>query len=324
MYGPTETTVWSTCWRVENPPTPIRIGRPIANTQVHVLDAAGHPCPIGFSGELFIGGEGVASGYLNRPALTAERFVPDPFATFPGARLYKTGDRGRWRHDGQLEHQGRLDFQVKLRGYRIELGEIEAHLQDLPGVAQCLAMVREDVAGESRLTAYVVPNADAVSKQALRDALRTRLPAYMVPQHYVLLTDLPRLPNGKIDRHALPQPQDSTPAQAAPGDDMPTTPAELALAHIWADLLGQAGIRRGDNFFDLGGHSLLANRAVIAFERATGQRLALRRLIVETLEQLAAGVSLPPATATDQPAPPDGLWSRMRRRLGLVRQRSAS
>jgi amino acid adenylation domain-containing protein len=159
MYGPTETTVWSTCWRVVRPESGICIGRPIANTQVHVLDEAGQRCLIGVPGEICIGGAGVALGYLHRQELTDERFVPDRFASRPNARLYRTGDLGRWRYDGQLEHMGRLDHQVKIRGHRVELGEIEAGLGSHPGVARAVVIVREDRPGDARVTAYIVPRA---------------------------------------------------------------------------------------------------------------------------------------------------------------------
>lgn len=318
MYGPTETTVWSTCWRLHGPLETISIGAPIANTQIHVLDAEGRPCPIGFSGELFIGGDGVTLGYLNRPNLTAERFVPDPFSSTVNATMYRTGDRGRWRWDGTLEHQGRLDFQVKVRGYRIELGEIESQLDKLEGVAQSLAIVREDSMGDPRLVAYVVPRAEGVAPSALREILRSVLPAYMIPQHFVLLSALPRLPNGKIDRRLLPLPSEEA-SPSAQRLNAPQTPAERALASIWTELLGIVDVRRSDNFFDLGGHSLLANRAVIAFERAVGTRLALRRLILESLSQLAAGINMPveidPAATRGQTPSKITLFSKIAKRL---------
>ncbi|MEJ8813363.1 amino acid adenylation domain-containing protein [Variovorax ureilyticus] len=294
MYGPTETTVWSTCWKVPEAPGAISIGRPIANTTVHVLDEHGQPCPIGCSGEIFIGGEGVTLGYLNQPEATAERFVPDPFSAAPGARLYKTGDRGRWRHDGLLEHQGRLDFQVKVRGHRIEPGEIEAQLRELPQLSQCLVMAREDLPGDVRLVAYVIAaEGAAIDAARLKDHLRGRLPEYMLPQHYVTLQALPLLPNGKIDRHALPAPQPESRASPVFRREG-RTPAEAALAGVWAEVLGmdvdQIGPR--DNFFDLGGDSLKAGRTIIHFERASGVRLETQRMIFETLAQMARGIQL--------------------------------
>ncbi len=313
LYGPTETTVWSTCWRVRPGAERISIGSPIANTQVHVLDAHGRPCPIGFSGEIHIGGEGVALGYHRRPELDAERFLPDPEDPSGQRRMYRTGDRGRWRHDGLLEHQGRLDFQVKLRGYRIETGDIESCLLAQPGVAEAVVVLREDTPGDARLVAYVLAAAGlAPTPEALREALRDKLPAYMIPQHLEVLASLPRLPNGKIDRQALPAPH----APSERHGEQPEGSIETLLAGIWSEMLGVQDIRRSDNFFDLGGHSLLANRVVVALEAATGQRIALRRLIVENLAQLAAGIQ--PLPRQPQAAPTRrGSWlQRLRLHLG--------
>lgn len=311
LYGPTETTVWSTCWKVPPEPATISIGRPIANTRIHVLDAQGSLCPAGVSGEIFIGGDGVTSGYLHRPDLTTERFIPDPFNDDPGARLYRTGDRGRWRHDGLLEHQGRLDFQVKVRGHRIELGEIEACLLRHPAVSQCLLMAREDRPGESRLVAYVVLRDGIAGESEFKDHLRVSLPEYMLPQHYVVLEALPLLPNGKINRHALPVPR-VEPRTILSAGDAPSTPAEAALAGIWSEVLGvdSAAIARRDNFFDLGGDSLQVSRVVIAFHRAGGVRLEARRMIFETLGQLAHGLELRAhhAFQEEEPAKQRGGW----------------
>ena len=289
MYGPTETTVWSTCWRVE-PGVAISIGRPIANTQVHILDAHGQRCPIGVAGEVCIGGDGVALGYLNRPELSAERFVPDPFHAAPGARLYRTGDRGRWRNDGLLEHLGRLDHQVKVRGHRIELGEIETTLAQHAEVAQAVVIVREDRPGDVRLVAYVTPKAGgaAPARDALRDHLRATLPDYMLPQHFVALDALPLLPNGKLNRQALPAPSEPAPQHVVVDETL--SPRERAIAEVWQELLGVSHISLRDNFFDLGGHSLLAVRAVAAIEARTGWKLRPRRLVFESLAQLGAEV----------------------------------
>ncbi len=298
LYGPTETTVWSTCWRVQ-PQQPIVIGRPIANTQVWVLDPQGLPCPIGTPGEIHIGGAGVALGYFQRPELSAERFIPDPFRADVGARLYKTGDLGRWRHDGQLEHLGRLDHQVKVRGFRIELGEIETALRAQAGVGTCVLATHAPTADDVRLVAYVVatPGVAAPKPAALRQALRARLPDYMVPQHIVLLDALPLLPNGKLDRAALPPPQHSTAApETLRTAKLPSTAEELRIAAIWRELLGVERVLLTDNFFDLGGHSLLAMRAVIAIEQQLGWHVAPRRLIFESLGQLAR----PSATAAQR------------------------
>ena len=294
LYGPTETTVWSTCWQVQHPENGVCIGTPIANTQVHVLDEHLQPCPIGAPGELCIAGDGVALGYLNRPELSAERFVPDPFNTKPAAMLYRTGDRGRWRHDGQLEHLGRLDFQVKLRGHRIELGEIEACLGGHQQVAQCVVVVREDQPGDARLVAYIVPQNGMPEVGDLRRRLRDQLPDYMLPQHHVLLDALPLLPNGKVNRAALPKPAAST-AVHNTQFWVPRTDAEVAIAQVWQRLLGVEQVSSSDNFFDLGGHSLLAMRAVSEIQNVLGVRVSLRRMVFETLSQLAAGAEVPEA-----------------------------
>ena len=287
MYGPTETTVWSTCWKVHAPRQGISIGRPIANTSVWVLDANGLPCPIGVAGELCIGGSGVALGYHEREALTADRFVVDPWRHEPGARLYRTGDLCRWRQDGLLDHLGRLDHQVKVRGFRIELGEIEAVLLNHPAVARCVVVTRTEREDDVRLVAYVVAASPDVHLPSLREHLQSALPEYMVPQHLVALKSMPLLPNGKVDRHALPAPD--VEASRPPRDERqpPATEEEKAIAEIWCELLGVEGIERTDNFFELGGHSLLAMRAVVAVKRKLGLDIAPRRLVFETLRQVA-------------------------------------
>ncbi|MET0290690.1 MAG: amino acid adenylation domain-containing protein [Pseudoxanthomonas sp.] len=294
LYGPTETTVWSTCTRVEAAPDggvpDIHIGRPIANTQVWVVDPNGMPCPVGVPGELCIGGDGVTLGYLHRPELTAERFIPDTLGG--GTRLYRTGDRGRWRADGQIEHLGRLDFQVKLRGYRIELGEIESQLVACAGVARAVCVVREDRADDPRLVAYVVPEPGiALDEAGLRVQLRGSLPDYMVPQHLVLLATIPLLPNGKIDRKALPAPQSLTAQSAAPAaaasDDALQEPVRQAMARV----LGRAELRADDNFFEVGGHSLLAARLAAELGRLRGTTVPLRCVFeAPTARRLAASL----------------------------------
>ncbi|QHE85934.1 non-ribosomal peptide synthase/polyketide synthase [Hydrogenophaga sp. BPS33] len=306
MYGPTETTVWSTCWKVTQPEQGIFIGSPIANTTIHILDEQQKPCPIGVPGEIYIGGQGVTLGYLHREELTAERFIPDPFQ--PGARLYRTGDRGRWRNNGLLEHQGRLDFQVKVRGYRIELGEIESQLASHPQVARTVVIVREDVPGDVRLVAYVVPHAEMPAVQALRDHLRASLPDYMVPQHFIELPSIPLLPNGKINRHELPVPSQGSTAHA---EDLvlPRTPAEQAVAQVWQRLLGLAQVGVNDNFFDLGGHSLLAMRAINELHQRHGAVLTVRQLIFDNLGQIAATLKdVPHASEADLDEKPREGW----------------
>jgi amino acid adenylation domain-containing protein len=283
-YGPTETTVTAT---VHEPARAsgmyaiggeIPIGRPIANTQVYVLDPLLQPVPIGLPGELYIGGVGVTRGYLNRPEPTAERFIPDPFSGEPGARLYKTGDLARHRPDGNLEFLGRLDHQVKLRGFRIELGEIEAVLGGYPAVQEAVVLAREDLPGEKRLAAYVVPApARAPSTTELRTFLQAKLPEYMVPTAFVYLDALPLTPNGKLDRQALPAPDLARPAL----DDAfvaPRTPVEEKVVEIWAQVLGVEQVGIHDNFFELGGHSLLATRVMSRLRDTFHMELPLRSL----------------------------------------------
>jgi len=275
MYGPTETTIWSTTLRVTDETFPGSIGRPIANTQVYVLDAHCQLVPIGIPGELHIGGAGLARGYLNRPELTAERFVANPFDDDPNSRLYRTGDVCRWRADGNLDFLGRLDEQVKLRGFRIELGEIETVLNDHPDVAQSVVTLREDRPGDKRLVAYWIPTAGTVLNfRDLRDHLRSRLPDYMVPAAFVELDALPLTASGKIDRRALPTPDDSRP-ELETGYVAPRTPVEQQLASIWCDLLGLEEVGVNDNFFALGGHSLLAVRMFARIEKLFGRKLPL-------------------------------------------------
>lgn len=262
MYGPTETTVWSACGRIENLGRErVSLGRPIANTEIMVLDENRELCPVGVPGEICIGGDGIAIGYLNQPALTEERFIENPFSRDRRTtRLYRTGDRGRWRRDGRLEHLGRLDSQVKIRGYRIELGEIEARLAAHPDVAAAVVVARQQNAGDPRLVACVVPRTTMPDTAAVRDHLRQWLPEYMLPQHYVAMEQIPLLPNGKIDRQKLPAPADSAKRS------VPLTPprnlAEQAVWEIWRQTLETDAFGVHDNFFDLGGHSLLAVRMV--------------------------------------------------------------
>ncbi|GAB3352073.1 amino acid adenylation domain-containing protein [Lysobacter tyrosinilyticus] len=290
LYGPTETTVWSTCWQVRSDRA-ISIGRPIADTTIYVLDAHMRPCPLDVTGEIYIGGAGVSLGYHNRPELTAQRFIADPFDGRPGARLYRTGDRGRWCADGLLEHLGRLDFQVKLRGHRIEPGEIEARLLEHPQVSRTVVVVREATPGDPRLVAYVVPTTDVPDESALRTHLRTSVPEYMVPRHIVFLPHLPLAPNGKLDRAALPAP-DTAQTAAGIGYELPHGDVEQTIANIWKDLIGVASVGRHDNFFELGGHSLLAMRAVVKIEALTGSRVTILQLATSSLRALAEQVSM--------------------------------
>jgi aryl carrier-like protein len=240
-----------------------------------VLDRRGQPAPGGAPGELYIGGAGVAHGYLGRPGLAAERFVPDPFGPAPGARLYRTGDRARWLADGTVEFLGRTDFQVKVRGFRVEPGEIEARLRDHPEVREAVVVAREDEPGDRRLVAYWVAGA-AVDADALRAHLGERLPGYMVPAAFVRMDALPLTPNGKVDRGALPAPEAH--ACARRGFEAPVGHTEEALAAIWAELLKAERVGRHDGFFDLGGHSLLAMRVMSRVRELSGVELPLRAL----------------------------------------------
>ncbi len=262
VYGPTESTTYAMWQLVRDVPqgaSTIPIGRAVGNTQIYLLDQRLHPVPIGVPGELYIGGEGLAHGYLNQPAMTAENFIPNPFAS-SGARLYKTGDLAQFLADGAIEFLGRADQQIKLRGFRIELGEIQISLEAFPGVRAAAVIMRKDRPGDPRLVAYLVPEPGAdVPIDTLRTFLRDQLPEYMIPAAFVLLDALPLNPNGKIDRNALPAPADGFSDE--PSDFVaPQTRYEKILASIWQDVLNREHVSVNDNFFDLGGHSLLLAR----------------------------------------------------------------
>ncbi|HST57838.1 MAG TPA: condensation domain-containing protein, partial [Longimicrobium sp.] len=290
-YGPSETHV-VTAHRLEGDPAawpllPV-IGRPIANTRCYVLDGAGTPAPVGVPGELYVGGDNVARGYLGRPALTAERFVPDPFAS-TGARVYRTGDRARWRADGTIEYLGRTDEQVKIRGFRIEPGEVEAQLAAHPAVRDAVVIVREDAPGDRRLVGYVVAvDGSAVTPAELGAHLTGRLPEYMVPSTVVVLDALPLTPSGKVARRALPVPEG---ASAGVAYVAPRTLAEKALAGIWAEVLHAERVGVRDSFFALGGHSLLAIRMVSRVRGVLGVELPVRVVFeAPTVAEMAARV----------------------------------
>ncbi|HET8796788.1 MAG TPA: amino acid adenylation domain-containing protein, partial [Thermoanaerobaculia bacterium] len=259
-YGPTETTTFAITHDIREvaaDAVSIPLGKPIANTQIYILDRRGEPVPLGVEGEICIGGDGVARGYLNRPDLTAERFLRDPFREDADARMYRTGDRGRWRNDGTIEFLGRNDFQVKIRGFRIELGEIEARLARYPGVRDAIVLAREEAAGDKRLVAYLVAvDGEALQAADVRAALAEQLPEYMVPSAFVLLPAFPLTANGKVDRQALPAPE--TTSLLARAYEAPRGKTEETLAAIWTELLRVERVGRDDNFFELGGHSLLA------------------------------------------------------------------
>lgn len=268
MYGPTETTIWSSTHEVERSFDSMPIGRPIANTQLYVLDRCGHPMPAEVPGELYIGGEGVARGYFHRDSLTAERFVPDSFSTRADARLYRTGDIARFRSDGVLEFLGRNDHQVKIRGYRIELGEIESVLAGHPAVREVVVIAREDQPDDQRLVGFYVGDSSNVSPDDLKSLAREKLPEYMVPSHIVAIDRMPQTPNGKIDRAALMQ-KATSPARSDADYAPPEDPLEQQLSDVWSRLLGIEKIGVEDNFFDLGGHSLL----VVRLHRDLGEML---------------------------------------------------
>jgi amino acid adenylation domain-containing protein/thioester reductase-like protein len=293
-YGPTEATVCASAWDLPagfDECDIVAIGRPLANTRLYLLDAHGQPVPLGATGELYIGGAGVARGYLHRPELTAERFLDDPFSPHPGARMYRSGDLARYLPDGNLVFLGRNDHQVKIRGYRIELGEIEARIAEHAGVQEAVVLAREDVPGEYRLVAYVVPTHDAPADLAavLRTQLATQLPDYMLPAAFVTLDALPLTAHGKLDRKALPVPGDDAFAHrsyAAPQDEI-----EILLAELWHELLGVQRVGRHDHFFELGGHSLIAVQLVARLRQLLGIEVAVRTVFLyPVLAELAEQV----------------------------------
>jgi amino acid adenylation domain-containing protein len=315
-YGPTETTTFATVHPVEagelNGSVPI--GRPIANTRAYVLDPGLEPVPVGVAGELYLGGAGVARGYLGRPGLTAERFVPDPFGPALGGefggRLYRTGDRVRWRADGSLEFLGRVDNQVKLRGHRVEPGEVEAVLGEHPAVRAAAVIAREDAPGEKRLVAYLVPEDPAPTMSELRRFLKERLPDFMVPAGFVLLESLPISPNGKLDRRALPAPGAGA---SGPEDDYvaPRTPVEELLATIWATVLRVDRVGVHSNFFELGGHSLMATQVISRIAASLGVELPLRAIFeAPTVAELAARII---AAQSSDPVPQAPALARVKR-----------
>ena len=293
MYGPTETTIWSSTETASPGESIVNIGRPIANTQMYVLDEHLEPVPVGVPGELFIGGDGVTRGYWQRADLTAERFPADPFvrpdcAAAGGARMYRTGDLARWRPDGRIDFLGRADFQVKIRGYRIELGEIEAVLEGQPGVRQAVVAAREDNPGDVRLVAYLRTD-PGVSTDALRDAIAGQLPEHMVPAHFVTVDEFPLTPNRKVDRKALPAPSVSPKHVASEAYVAPENEVEQKIAEIWIKVLGVPRVGSKDSFFALGGHSLLAVQAHREIRQALGStKLSITDIFrFPTLEALA-------------------------------------
>jgi amino acid adenylation domain-containing protein len=312
-YGPTENTVVTTwaevsSWKEEDPPP--TIGRPIANVQIYILDSHFQPVPAGVAGELCLGGAGLARGYLNRPKLTAEKFVPHPFSDEPGARLYRTGDLVRFRFDGNLEFLGRLDHQVKIRGFRVELSEIETMLAACPDVREVAVVMREEAGREGRLMAYVVPQGTPGIWESrsghetptlisvLTDLLRSRLPEHMVPSAWLLLDELPRSPNGKINRTALPV---TDGVESRSNFQAPETPVECKLANIWLELFGVSQVGLHDDFFQhMGGHSLLATRLISRIRDSFGVELPLRAVFrTPTVAGLAEAILQQQAASAD-------------------------
>ena len=305
FYGPTETTVWSAFHHFRSKEEPVVVGRPLANTQIYILNKNLQAVPVGVSGEIHIGGDGVTCGYLNRPELTAEKFIPNPFSDNPQAKLYKTGDLGRYLPDGRIEFQGRADNQVKIRGYRIELGEIETVLSQHGSVQECVVIAREDVVGDKRLVGYVVPTSEKKLDTAeLRSWMQSRLPEYMVPVAWVEMERLPLSPNGKVDRKNLPAP-DYTRPELGHEYQSARTPAEEVMAGIWAEVLKLDQVGTADDFFELGGHSLLATQVVSRIRQAFQVELPLRALFeaptvsglaerVDQLQRQQQGLQSPP------------------------------
>ncbi|AUB35489.1 Non-ribosomal peptide synthetase component F [Nostoc flagelliforme CCNUN1] len=287
VYGLTETTITSTMYQlppdISIPPSgyKLSIGRPLPNTTVYLLDEQLQPVPVGVPGEVYIGGTGLSRGYLHRPQLTAERFIPNPWGSLPGERLYKTGDVGRYLADGNIEFLGRRDQQVKLRGFRIELAEVEAVLSQHPSVQQTVVFVQEDIPDNKRLVAYVVTvNDSQLSTVQLRQYLKEKLPEYMIPGAFVFLDTLPLTPNGKVDRRSLPAPESRPELEVS--FVAPRTPIEQMLADIWADVLGVEQVGIDDNFFTLGGHSLLATQLISRVRNIFQVELPLRSLFEAT------------------------------------------
>jgi len=291
MYGPTETTIWSLIHDVGAVDGQVPIGRPIANTSVYIVDGKLRPVPVGVAGELLIGGSGLARGYLQRPDLTAEKFIANPFDPSGESRLYRTGDLAKYRPDGTIEFLGRIDQQVKVRGFRIELEEIEAALLGQPGVQAAVVAARPDQSGENQLAAYLVcENGVEADSSALRQSLLAKLPEYMVPTAWMVLPELPLTPNGKVDRKALPEPRQAERVKDG-GYLAPETGTEKTVAEVWQEVLGVPQVGRHDRFFDLGGHSLLATQVVARIERRFNIELPVRTIFEsKSVAELAARI----------------------------------
>jgi amino acid adenylation domain-containing protein len=317
VYGPTEATIIATIFDITRHVAPdqslenVPIGRPLPNRTIYILDRVGNPVPVGMSGELYIGGYLLARGYLNRPELTAERFIADPFSREPGARLYKTGDLARYLPDGTIEFLGRIDEQVKVRGYRIELGEIEAVLGQHPAVRQTVVVAREDKPGDKRLVAYVVLyEKQTATIRDLQDHMMKQVPTYMVPSAFVLLEALPLMPNGKVDRRALPAPADPCP-ELEERFVAPRNALEKVMAEMWSQALGIERVGIHDDFFALGGHSLLAMQVISRLRAALQAEVPLRAFFeAPTIAQLAEIIPRLQAQRATPPMPAPGTFSR--------------
>jgi natural product biosynthesis luciferase-like monooxygenase protein len=317
MYGPTETTIWSSTYEIDRDRAVVPIGHPIANTSFYILDNHLQPAPVGTPGELYIGGMGVVRGYLNRPELNEQRFVRNLFATSPEACLYRTGDLARYHQDGNIEFLGRLDLQVKIRGYRIELGEIETVVNDHPSVRTCVVIAREDIPGDKRLVAYLTEKPDQkISVHDLRNHLKAHLPEFMIPSHFVIMDNFPQTPNKKIDRKALPPPEqilfESQSIYAPPQNDI-----EHTIARIWQDVLNVSAVSINDNFFDIGGHSLLAVKAHRLITEALNRPISITDLFrFPTIRSLSSFLS-----QDTNPGTVDKGVSRAENRRLLMKQR---
>jgi len=317
MYGPTETTIWSSVYQL--PPesrshttalprthATVLVGRPIANTEIYILDQNLLPVPVGIAGELMIGGAGVARGYLGRPELTAERFIHHPIHGDGAVRLYRTGDLARYLPDGNIELLGRLDHQVKIRGHRVELGEIEALLNEHPGVRESVVIAKEIANGDKRLVAYIVPReGEKPTRQQLRQFAQVRMPDYMVPAQVVFMAEFPQTPNRKIDRKALPVPE-ADDHELENAFESPATVTETAVAELWSELLSVERLGRRANFFEAGGHSLLAMQLVVRIHDRFGVDLPLKILFehptVAGLAEAIDALSWSAAAKTPVPA----------------------
>jgi amino acid adenylation domain-containing protein len=302
-YGPTETTTFATTFTialVEEGASSVPIGKPISNTRIYILDEDRQPVAIGMTGEIYIGGPGVARGYLNQPELTAERFVVDPFADAHDARMYRSGDLGRWRADGNIEYLGRADFQVKIRGFRVEPGEVEMQLTAFSGVRQAVVIARKGIGGEKRLVAYLIAEEGTeLSPILLRAYLASRLPDYMIPGAYVVLDRLPLTSNGKLDRAALPAPDQS--ALVSHEYEPPQGATEEILVGLWRDMLGVTRVGRHDDFFELGGNSLLGMKLITRAAATFGVQLPVLAVFqYPTILQMARLIEYGPPEALRQ------------------------